>query len=109
MVLTRIWGLPGAGMAFLAVYIFYTLLMIAVMHKLIDSSWNRRSLQVILAAAVVMVVVQFNCWFNQHLPSAWAINLSILLVTSWVCLQQLLRSSGLTVQLLLEKFKGQAR
>lgn len=105
-VLVRIWGLPGAGMAFMFLYIFHTLLMIAVLKKLLGAGWNRRSWQFVLLSIVVMAILQFNCRLNQHLLSAWIINLLILGISSWICYQQLSRTSGITMQALLAKVRG---
>lgn len=105
-VLIKIWGLTGAGMAFMALYIFHTLLMMAVMQKLVGASLNRRSFQFVLLSTLVMAVLQLNCIFNHQMQSAWAINLSIFIIVSCLCLQQLTLKSGLTMQTLLAKIKG---
>jgi len=104
--LIRIWGLEGAGIAFMLMYIFYTGLMLFVMRKLVGATWDQHSLKLTLIATVVMVLLMLNCRLNQQILSAWAINLTILLVTSWLCLQQLARTSGVTWQAICQKIKS---
>lgn len=102
----KLWGLEGAGISFMTLYVFYSLLMVAVMKKLVGASWNRRSISNILLSVSVIVVLLLNCRLNQQIYSAWVINLVILFVTSWTCLQQLSRTSGITLKFLLAKIRG---
>jgi enterobacterial common antigen flippase len=104
--LVKIWGLMGAGIAFMMLYIFYLVIMIAVMQKMVGASWNSRSFHLVLLSTVVMVVLQLNCRLNHQMESAWVINLSIFIVTSWLCIQQLTRISGLTWRNMLAKIRG---
>jgi PST family polysaccharide transporter len=64
----RIWGLPGTGIAFLGVYVYYSLLMSVVSRRLTGLAWSastrRRG-----AAAVPILAIVFAC--PLVLPSPW--------------------------------------
>lgn len=100
----RLWGLIGAGIAFMVLYVVYTALMLLVMLRLVGATWTRPTFEMILIASIVMVVVMLNCTFNRHQIVAWAINLSILVVVTLLCLRQLAKKSGIGPHALIYRF-----
>lgn len=102
---TSIWGLVGAGVAFMVVYIGYTGLMLVVMHRLLGATWTRHTAQMTVLATVVMVLLMINCTFDDHPAMAWSINLTVLAGVTFLCFRQLSHRSGLGLQSLL-RFVG---
>ena len=98
---TRIWGLEGAGMAFMMLYLAYTPLMLAVVHRLIGGTWSLQTLQLVVTATGVMILLMLNCMFNQVTIIAWAIDLAILFTVSFLCFRQLMDKSGLDMYALI--------
>ena len=101
----RIWGLDGAGIAFMTLYIFYTGLMLLVMRRLVGATWDRHTCKLIILSATTMMVLILNCTLNNNLIAAWTINIAMLCIICWLCLQQLFSTSRLTLKILLDKFR----
>jgi PST family polysaccharide transporter len=101
----RIWGLDGAGIAFMVVYLAYTCLMLLVMRRLVGATWNSHTLRLTTLAATVMVALMINCTVDSHLVAAWTINLLALAGVTWFCLKQLSRQSDIGLQTLLVKLR----
>jgi PST family polysaccharide transporter len=101
--LVRFFGLNGAGIAFMVLYVFYTMLVLFVMRRLIGASWNRHTIQLALGASIIMILLMVNCTFNKNLLYAWSINLAVLFGIGWFCLKQLLRQTRIDLQALLVK------
>lgn len=62
------WGLIGAGVAFFGLYIYYSLLMSVVTHRLTGFVWSNGVVQLIAVAAPTIAFV-FACPF--FIPSPW--------------------------------------
>ena len=67
-VCVQIWGLPGTGIAFLGLYIFYGALMWLVTRRLTGFAWSMPNKRV-AAVAIPAVVFVFLC--PMLLPSPW--------------------------------------
>lgn len=103
---TRIWGLDGAGIAFMALYIFYTGLMLIVMRRLVGETWTRQTLKLILISTTIMLLLIINCRLNSNLIGAWSINICILSMVAYYCLNQLLSKSQLGLHELFARLRG---
>ena len=101
----RFWGLKGAGIAFMVLYIVYTVLMLLVMRKLVRASWTRRTFDLALFSSTVMITLMLNCSLNENPIIVWILNFAILGVVTGVCLLQLLKSSNLNMEVLFSRFK----
>jgi len=101
----RIWGLNGTGVAFMTLYIVHTGLMLFVMRRLVGSTWNGHTLKLALIASIIMILLMLNCTFNSNLIIAWAVNVALLVVVTWLCLKQLSQQSDIGLQALLVKFR----
>lgn len=101
----RIWGLDGAGIAFMVAYVVYTGLMLFVMRRLVGASWDRHTMKLTLIASIIMVLLMLNCTLNNGSVATWTVNLVVLVVIIWLCLKQLSRQSDISVQALIAKFR----
>lgn len=101
----RIWGLNGAGIAFMVLYVVYTGLMLFVMRRLVGAAWNRYTLKLTLLASIIMILLMLNCTSNYNLIVAWAVNAAVLAGVTWLCLKQLSQQSDIGLQSLLVKFR----
>jgi PST family polysaccharide transporter len=63
------WGLPGAGIAFLAVYVFHTILMAVVTWRLTAFSWTSANVRLFALTACVSVSVFLGV---RLFPAAWS-------------------------------------
>lgn len=99
----RLWGLKGAGIAFMTLYVVYTALMVVVMHRLVGATWTRHTLDMALIASSVMMMLMLNCTFNSYMIVAWPINLSILAAVTFLCLRQLAKKSDIGLDALLTR------
>lgn len=98
---TRIWGLDGAGIAFMVLYTVYTGLMFVVMRRLIGATCTHRTLQMMLLATAVMVLLMLNSTFNNNQIVAWTVSLTMLVVVSLLCLRKLAQKSGIGLHALI--------
>lgn len=99
----RLWGLEGAGIAFMALYVVYTVLMLLVMHRLVGATWTRHTLNMVLVASSIMTMLMLNCTFNRHLLVAWPTNLCVLAVVTFISLRQLAKKSDIDLHALLAR------
>jgi len=103
--LTRIWGLEGAGVAFMVLYVVYTALMLFVMRRLVGATWDRQTLKLTLLATIVMTVLMLNCTLTGNMTIQWLINLAILAVVTYLCFGQLSKISDIGLNALLDKLR----
>ena len=66
----QVWGLPGTGIAFFGLYIYYCGLMWIVTRRLSGFAWSMRSKRV---AAVAIPTVAFVFLCPTFLPSPWEV------------------------------------
>jgi PST family polysaccharide transporter len=103
IVFIRLWGLRGAGIAFTAMYVVYTGLMLIVIRRLIGAVWNRHTFFLIIFASIAMAFLMLNCTFNNDFIFLWTINLTILFAVSMFCIRQLSQRSGIGINNLLAR------
>jgi enterobacterial common antigen flippase len=86
-------GLKGTGMAFFALYVFYTIMMLAVVRNLSNFYWTaiNRYISVIFSLFIALVFL-----LPLYLPRgiALAVNTVIILAVSAYCLRKLYRLVG---------------
>jgi PST family polysaccharide transporter len=73
----QIWGLDGAGIAFLVLYLFYTILMLFVMRRLVDAAWNVDTFKLTLISTIVLIVLIANCTLISNIYILWPINITV--------------------------------
>lgn len=100
-----IWGLVGAGIAFMALYVFCTLLMLVVMHRLVGATWSRQVAVLSLLSTTVMAVLMLNCSFAHHTIVSATINGGILSLVTVFCFRQLWHRSGIGMNALLARLQ----
>ena len=66
----RVWGLPGTGIAFFGLYVYYCGLMWIVTRRLSGFAWSTRNTRV---AAVAIPTVAFVFLCPILLPSPWEV------------------------------------
>jgi enterobacterial common antigen flippase len=88
-----LFGIEGTAIAFFALYIFHTLLMLIVSRRLIGYSWSRGVLKLI---AVMLPVVVGTFFSGKLLPSrpALLVGLAATALTSIFCLHGLTHRLG---------------
>lgn len=102
----HLWGLEGAGIAFMSLYVVYTALMLLVMRRLVGATWTRHTLDMTLIALTVMVLLMLNCTFNSYPIVAWPINLAILASVTLLCFRQLSKKSGIGLEAVISRFSS---
>ena len=105
-IFTKIWGLDGAGIAFMVLYVVYTGMILFVMHKLVGATWTRYTTVMILIATIVMALLMLNCTLNNDIIIESAINLVALLFISVLCLRHLSKKSGMGFKVFISKLKA---
>lgn len=82
----RFFGLKGTGLAFCVLYIFYTMLMVAVSKSQTGFRWNHENRKLLL----LLLPLVFLVFLIPLLLPAWisfGISIAITLVTSWIALR----------------------
>lgn len=102
---TLIWGPEGAGIAFMVMYIFHIGMMLVIMRMLVDSAWDKNTLNLSIVATTIIVLLMFNCTLSDNSIVLWTFNVVILVGVSWLCLKQILRQSDIRLQSLLIKLR----
>ncbi len=102
----RIWGLKGAGIAFMVSYIVYTVLMLFVMRRLVGGAWDRHTLKLSLIAAFTMLLLIINCTYNEKTSVLYVVDVIVLFVVFCFCFNQLSRQSSINLQMILFKLRG---
>lgn len=102
---TQIWGLVGAGIAFMFLYVASTGLMLFVMRKLVGATWDQHTLKLAFFSLFVMLILMFNCTLNSNQFAMWSTNVVVLVGVTWFCLKELSRQSDISLQTLLTKFR----
>jgi len=101
---TRLWGLDGAGVAFVLLYLFHVSLMHWLIRRCLGTAWNRRTRQFALGAAASLGLLFANCSFNDR-PAGWLLSLLIAGAVFLVCFRLISRMSDLGVRQILQKFR----
>jgi PST family polysaccharide transporter len=86
-------GLKGTGMALFALYVFYTVMILAVMHRISGFRWTSINLRL---NAILFIFIALVFLLPLYLPRgiALAVNTVIILAVSTYCLRKLYRLVG---------------
>jgi antigen flippase len=101
-----IWGLIGTGMAFMILYVFYTVLMLFIVHRLVGASWTRHTLKLTLVSSAIMIILMLNCSVNVNPIAEWGINFVLLVPVTYLCLRRLSLKSEVGLHALIARFKA---
>jgi len=100
---TKIWGLPGTGIAFMLLYTVYTSVVYAIGYAVVDFTWNRSNYVHIAIFSLLLVAVGLisalitNPWYQ------YAINIVSLFAITIYCFRRLMRKSGGEMRMFLAK------
>lgn len=97
---SRLWGLPGTGIAFLLLYIFVTLQVYAIVFKISRTIWNRSNTVHIAVFGALLTMVGLISAFIINPWYQFPLNLVIFASVSAYCLTRLSNISGITFQTL---------
>ena len=87
-------GLNGAGMAFLTMYVFYTVLMLWVAHRLIGATWQPGMMKLAFGAIFVLGAMMYGGSLDLNVLVRWGLDLAVLLIVSVYCVRELSTRSG---------------
>ncbi|GFO68996.1 O-antigen translocase [Geomonas limicola] len=102
---TRLWGLDGAGVAFVLLYLFHVSLMLWLTRRCLGGAWDQRTRQFALVGTVTLGLLFANCSFNDNEPVGWLLSLLVTGTVFLVCFRLISRMSDLGVRRILEKFR----
>lgn len=94
-VFVRVWGLDGAGIAFMVLYAVYTGLMLFVMHRLVGATWGGESLVMVAMATAAMLLLMAFAWLNMDGVIHWTGSVVILCLVTGLSFRQLTIKTGL--------------
>ena len=100
-----LWGLPGAGMAFLGLYVFHWTGMIIVMHWMTGFSYSSANMRLLLISLPVVIIVFL---FMLLLPPLWAIMIgsAATIAALFYSIRRLARLPGAPIGVILNRIKG---
>lgn len=99
----RFWGVNGAGIAFMILYVAYTGMMLALVHKLVGAAWGRESCFLTSIAAGVMSLLMVGVSSSLDEVMLFAGGIVVLCVVTILCLRQLSLRAGIGWQDILRK------
>lgn len=102
---TRFWGLDGAGIAFVLLYLFHVSLMLWLTRRSVGAAWDRRTRQFALVSAATLGLLFVNCSCNDREPVSWAVSLLITAAVFLISFRLISRMSDLGARRILEKFR----
>lgn len=89
-IFTRFWGIEGAGIAFLLLYVIYTLLMLFVMHRLVGATWSLQTTILVLLSTLIMIALMLSAQFNLPQLNDLLISIPIICLIITLCAWQLI-------------------
>ncbi len=98
-----IYGLNGAGIAFMALYVFHTVVTLLVSRHLAGAVWQSGVLKLIFGAIVVMGFLKYGSGLDLSAVVDWAFSLPVLFAVSVYCLRRLSYKSGVSSKQILAK------
>lgn len=102
----RCWGLPGAGIGFAMLYLFYTTTMLSLAYALARVLWTRKVLTQILLYLTMLVLLSVICVFEMNPYVKWGAGASIVAGLSGYNIWRLEKITGGGMTLILKKIKG---
>lgn len=102
---TKTWGLPGTGIAFMLLYVFYTAVVYAIGHSTAGVNWAVvNCVQIALFGILLISVGLISAWVADPWYQ-YTINIAILAGASGYCLQRLKLKAGVGIKAILKKIK----
>jgi PST family polysaccharide transporter len=89
----RFFGLVGTGVAFFALYIFYTILMLLVSKHITGFAWGVGNLKLLAWTTILLTAALLAAW-NLPLFYSAAMGAVLAAVTAWFCLKTLTKLTG---------------
>lgn len=102
-VFVQIWGLDGAGIAFMVLYAVYTGLMLLVMYRLVGATWGRESLVLVGLAAGVMGLSMVGARLDLDVAVMLPVGFGVVGVVTLLCFRQLSDRTGIGWRDILRK------
>ncbi len=102
---TRLWGLPGAGIAFCSLYVIVTLVNYTVANAISRTRWTWSNITLIMTFGSLLALIGLNCAFVGTFWIQFLLNILILVGLSGYCIHRLLRKSGITFQSLCLRWR----
>jgi O-antigen/teichoic acid export membrane protein len=102
----KLWKLEGVGIAFALVYVFYTMMMLAVAFKLTGFKWSNTALKILVSAFASVIAVFLGARF---FPPVWALTsgIAVTLIAGVVSLAVLQKLLGINLcRALLDKIRS---
>ncbi|MDC3255850.1 O-antigen translocase [bacterium] len=97
-------GLPGTGAAFALLYLYNSIVVLAVAYALTKETWSVRNLVQIIVFGGVLAGLGLNCVYMKPFWAQWLISLTTLSFLSVYCLHRLSTTTGITMRDLKGKF-----
>jgi enterobacterial common antigen flippase len=97
-------GLSGTGVAFTALYGFYTLIVLWATYALTHETWTRHNLCQIILFGGVLAGLSINCIFSSLRWARWGISLMVMMGLGTYCLYRLHRITGITFSFIKDKY-----
>ncbi|MBP7051982.1 MAG: O-antigen translocase [Phycisphaerae bacterium] len=98
---TSVWGLAGTGIAFMALYVVYTVFVLGLMHHLVGATWTPHTVTLVVLSMAVMAALMLICNLGTSPAVYWGISLTVLGVITYCCTMQLSHKSGISWNSLL--------
>ena len=95
-VFTDTWHLAGSGIAFAALYVAYTVLMLVVVGHLLGSAWTAATARLNLFGGLALVLLLLNATLNPSWFLSWMFGGVSLLGVTWFCLRRLMAQAELS-------------
>ena len=103
---TKLWGLPGTGIAFVFQYIFYTFFIYKITQKISKTYWTRACFRHIGIFTLILVLLGLNCAMNKTIVLQWVLSLVTVAGLIFYCLRRLSIQTGITMQSIVRKLKS---
>jgi PST family polysaccharide transporter len=100
---TRLWGLPGTGIAFMLLYLVYIFVVYIVANKTSGMTWTRSNMIHMLAFGAVLILVGGISFFVKSPWYQFPASFFVLAATSSYCARRLSEKSGITFRSILNK------
>jgi PST family polysaccharide transporter len=100
---SRLWGLPGTGIAFVLLHVFYAVVAYAVAHAVSRTTWTHSNLGHMIVFSILLALIGLISTRTENPWLRYSINLVLLVAVCVYCLRRLSVKSGITIRILLGK------
>jgi PST family polysaccharide transporter len=102
---SKLWGLPGTGIGFMILYIYYFVFMVVTAHFIAKTHFSLGNLKLILNSIFLLVFASCMHIFIQNHFVYYANSFALSLVVIWVVLRRISRLTGVTLNGFKARFK----